>query len=609
MQLNVALKKLERINVTTDPKDVQNQTNTTANQMIMYSMLNEFNLNESVKPSNSSNGNVVYHTDYTGLGFISHIVNESSGIVYILDVLSMPDTEILYGVTPKPLTHVPVPGEMFGYVYQENYMVRAVRLDYEPNSDRQYSALFIDIGCVVRIGIESNDLYEVTQVAKSIPSYAKMCRLVQVPVNINIFDLLHTRIHYNVLCNDNSLMLIDVVSPGINPFAIEHQNEWNFYMYFFGNNLNKDIEATTELETDPLPPAYQLNDLNPFNNLMASTSNSPTFKINDDGASKPTENENTDEIIENDDIPDETNLIEFNPLQCNIKSITIKPLNGSFHPIDLDANLESNNNMSTSFDVTDNMFLEPKIMPAKSIQEVNVTRKPSTSTDYVKKKLKIGQHLRILYQHMVSVEEFYACLPRDLAYKMEVDRFSLLFNKKIYTRHLEPYTDDCRPKLYDKVVAMYNAADAKPAFYRAKVIAIVDTHVFRVYYVDYGNCATVRFSKMFKYDDMWDEYPEYVLHFRLNGVMECKAWDYDAKKGIEDIMRFECMATVVNIEHCEKLNRTTYIVDVLDVNRLDVAKTLIRKSLALPNEKASLTNPLQKHHSECDILYEETELM
>ncbi|XP_031620710.1 uncharacterized protein LOC116339147 isoform X2 [Contarinia nasturtii] len=646
-QFNVGLQKFDRINATTNSNDIQNQTNTTANQLTMYSILDELKLNDSKKPSHTTNGETVRKSDYMGLGFISHIVNESSDILYITDVQSMPDPLILYGAVPKRLTRTPVPGEMFAYVYQEKYMVRAVRLEYEPNSpDHQYSALFVDIGCVVRISTGPNELYEVTQVAKSIPPYAKMCRLIRVPDDKSIFDLLHTRVHYKVICNDNSLMLIDVIGPGVNPFAIEHQNEWNFYMYFF--DMNK--------ATSPSILPSKQNDFNPFNGI--STTNMPQdkselaeksmdvadnntiknddvscqLKLNDFNLDKTTSrlkqndfnpfNEisipNTaqaiPELVENKDAADNFNVKNddvsyqlkpniINLLQRNYKitSFTIEPLNRSLNPFDANIKtVEMNNNIShTTDELNENLLLAPKITPTKSIINKNQTQPRSIMADFVKpKKLQIGQKLKLLYQHMISVEEFYASLPND-SYKMKVDKFSIYFNKKMYTRHLEPYTDECTPMLYDKVVAMYNATDAKQKFYRAKVVGVIDKHVFRVFYVDYGNYAKVKVSQIFKYNSMWDEYPEYVMHFRLNRIKECKPWDYLAKRGIEQIMRAECSATVVGIEFCEKLKRTTYVVDLRDENRLDVASTLFKKNLALLDE-----TPI--YNSACSIVHEET---
>lgn len=117
---------------------------------------------------------------------------------------------------------------------------------------------------------------------------------------------------------------------------------------------------------------------------------------------------------------------------------------------------------------------------------------------------------------------------------------------------------------------------------RAKIVKVIDEHVFQVFYVDYGNCAKVQTLQMYKYDDKWDKYPAYVLHFRLNGIKETISYDYPSRHAIEEIMISECEATVVNIECCEKMNRNTYVVDLLDENGLNVAETLINKNYALP---------------------------
>lgn len=86
--------------------------------------------------------------------------------------------------------------------------------------------------------------------------------------------------------------------------------------------------------------------------------------------------------------------------------------------------------------------------------------------------------------------------------------------------------------------------------------------------------------EMFEYDDAWDEYPVYAMHFRLNRVKEVNPWDFQAKFSLEQIMASDCKATVVDISSCEKTHRTTYVVELEDENGLNIADTLIHKNMA-----------------------------
>lgn len=90
MQLNAGLEKLDYINIKSNQNDVHNTTNGTANKLILYSILDEFKLNESQKPQ-SPNIDVDRKAGYVGLGFISHIADETKGTVYILDVRFLHD--------------------------------------------------------------------------------------------------------------------------------------------------------------------------------------------------------------------------------------------------------------------------------------------------------------------------------------------------------------------------------------------------------------------------------------------------------------------------------------------------------------------------------------
>lgn len=263
MQLNAALERLDDVKVGDTQKDNESQTMTTAtaNRFIMYSILDEFKLNDSKMPSAMVNGGGdernARNPGDIGTGFISHIENETIGLVYIVDASRTPDTLTFFGAEPKRLTQLPQPGEMFGYVFNEKYLVRAVRAKYESGIEvlqkNQYTAWLMDIGCTVVVKQTLCNHYEVTEIAKTIPAYAKCFQLLEIPDRTTVFDLLHLRIQYKVILFEDDLGFVNIQSAGANPFAVDQQNEWNFYLYYLGSNhmngfsshrANKQVKPT-----------------------------------------------------------------------------------------------------------------------------------------------------------------------------------------------------------------------------------------------------------------------------------------------------------------------------------------------------------------------------
>lgn len=818
MQLNEALEILQDVNATKCDDVAETMANGTVNKFILYSMLDEFKLNDDQNPS-IFNINIQRKKGYIGLGFISHILDEKSGFVYILDVLTMPDPVIMYGDKPKPLSHTPRPGELFGYLFQNKYLVRAIRMEYERSRDmsqkNQYTALLIDIGCKICIDIDSHasHLFEVTEEARKCASFAKAAHLINIPPNVCIYDLLHARVQYKVLCNEGDYMLADILNEGADPF--KQLDQWNFYMYFMGQNLddmprlierNKNRKAVFDAKSaaaaeaskqshktgdnyNPFadPEMYEIKNVpiipltdkaNPFysdlDNLNSSKQLQPkcvNFKVtkilansskniiskmderrvdiktkalnhdaehyaklvnvatsipgsatdfanfgrnvehirplkdsrsktqtanqasNMETISKPKiiSNQQSTEVQKSVLIPyNESKTAELksipaaslnvkakpfysdsvadtaketNKLNINVTNTMIKVSNDADkeniqllvpntpktddnhlrmkeklekEPKNCTGAIESIPNASKDLEHFDRRFQRIQHMVEKKSVDhplidlqpaTNAARKEKTmSSEPIKEKElpqpakpkqtapsiqriqsvasqqsdflpppnppSIGDSVEILYQQSVSVEEFYAVIPRDPARDgFEVNEFTIYFNSNENVKGLQQYDEHCQPKLNERVVALY-----EESFYRAKVISIIDEHVFQVFYVDYGTCAKVNTLHLFKYDaQKWDEYPAYALHFRINRVKEIDLWDYNARWCLEQIMASECRATVVNIEHCEKTQRTTYVVDLEDENRLDIAETLIHKNLA------RFDNTAATHHSKKPI--------
>lgn len=717
MQLNVGLERLKNIITTSCENEWHEMTTTTANQMVLYSILDEFNLNDSQKPEFPIDDGI-RGPGYTGVGYVSHIVNEASGIVYILDAKSMPDQNTLFGTAPKPLNRLPWPGEMFGYVFKEKYLVRAVRDEYEcrdgTHKKNQYNATLIDIGCLVRIDVTPtlHNHFEVTKAAQTMPGFAKMCNLIEIPSNLSYLDLLHTRVGYEVLVIDGTMMVVDILGEGVNPFALDQQNEWNFYKHFLGNHLKMSMRSHSKADTkSSLPnrpiekpitkrPSYVDESYNPFadqnvykikpitminkNNPFYSASIEDLYEaaksekmftnfqlttnlnqlhdvetqpnelppqtvastpeiiipksafkkqiiseenlnlikktlrkmmqlhksnqlldVCDFPQKKPPQTiANTPKIVVPDSINEKEIASDDNICKGVVKKLAEKPIE-VYKLAPNVVKMECRSDVLSCRDETDKSIKVSKEQeslqhskstkkapkeennaagPVTAIKPLQVDKTKTQSAVFSQPKVlpKIGDKIMVLYQHIENVTEFYAVVTNDPNRKMPVEEFALLLNNEKNTKRLVQYNDKCQPKKFDKVIAMY-----ENSYYRAKVINVIDEHVFQVFYVDYGNSAKVSTLQMFKYDDKWDEYPVYALHFRINNIQEMNPWDYQAKNALQDIMIAECQAKIVDIEYSKKIDRTTYVVDLRDENALNVAETLIIQNQVLPAGKSA----------------------
>lgn len=130
---------------------------------------------------------------------------------YILDFDALPDATVLYGEFPNLLKRVPKKGEMFGYLLHGEYMFRAMRIG--PISfTGYYKAALIDTGRVFKIPAKPANHFEVTNQAKSIPAYARRCKIFMMPDELNIIDILFKRISYRILYDNMQCMDINILS-------------------------------------------------------------------------------------------------------------------------------------------------------------------------------------------------------------------------------------------------------------------------------------------------------------------------------------------------------------------------------------------------------------
>lgn len=744
MQLNTGIEHLDDLNLEASEDEMENMMNATANQMKLYSLLDEFNLNDSQRPS-IVNTDVNLKKGYIGCGFVSHVVNENCGTVYVLDERAMPDLSVLFGSALQPLNHTPNPGEMFAYIFHEKYLVRAVRMENDCYDhtipEHQFSARLIDIGCTVRVdkNSEAHSFYQITHTACLIPPLAMMCGVILTP-DMRISDLLHHRITYEIRFNDNNMIFINIMCSDPSPFEASQQNDWNFYKYFFGktipsfppptkrNRLQKAIARPVELAKPPkkddqnynpfadssykiesvpleiksVPPVFGKS--NPFYydfdeddagpqirqalniRLTKVLNNTPIHSSyatpTDSGVMTPTRTETEPQWHAVFDSPSQSQFQFQSPAEHAKTGVTngenqheSNHFNAKSNNCGTDNNCDANNNrqainatsdgrkrdqltmvppvppprapmnrvenqwniqkpamnqidgkpqvklfameVSTPKDTylpnqtppgKENLQsnecpppkeappLNPAIRESKAIEiPMNIIQKEEkplniNQLDQVKpmnkcslskheflqpSKLQVGEKHTILMQSTHSVCEFSGVKFEDPEREHSVDDFTSWFNSDEFINRLEPYDVNCIPKLFDKVVGLYGNS-----FYRAQVISVMDKHAFVIYYVDYGNCAKVRTTQLFKYDERWDQIPAYAMHFRINRVEEINPWDNEAKNILDKLLAGEVEATIIAVEECKKTRRTTYTVEMIDENGQNTADVLILKKIA-----------------------------
>lgn len=263
-QVEKALVMLEGFCTTKCEDETVNMANGTKNSFILYSSLHELKLIESPKPK-FSNHHIQHENGYIGLGFISHIVNSTRGLVYISDVAAMPDPVIVFGIKPKPMLHTPRLGEIFGYLFQNKYFVRAIRIEYDLQDtlkEEKCTVLLIDIGCKIRIDIDPNfsNLFEVTVEGGKLQSFTKAAHLLNIPPNLCIYDLLHTRVQYKVICNMGEYMIADILASD-DPF--KQLDEVHFYMFFLCHNLD-DTLIKCHKNREAANDAYENSKIDPI---------------------------------------------------------------------------------------------------------------------------------------------------------------------------------------------------------------------------------------------------------------------------------------------------------------------------------------------------------
>lgn len=130
---------------------------------------------------------------------------------YILDFDALPDATVLYGEFPNLLKRLPKKGEMFGYLLHGKYMFRAMRIG-AISFTGFFKAVLIDTGRVFEISAKPANHFEVTNEAKSIPAYAKRCKIFMMPDELSITDVLYHRICYRILYDNMQCMDINVLS-------------------------------------------------------------------------------------------------------------------------------------------------------------------------------------------------------------------------------------------------------------------------------------------------------------------------------------------------------------------------------------------------------------
>lgn len=543
MQLNSCFHALKQIdvNLLNDP-DMS-----TDNHFLQYFFLNEMKRPEHhilIESPAVMTDTVYYGTDRIGLAFVTHIADELRGICYIIDVMSMNKLHGLFGDALLPLEDLPEPQQMFTYLYHEKFLLRAVRIDqFDTQPSTVFQAYLIDVGCTITIDFvkcKRNHFMLANEVA-AIPGLARKCQILNMPIDSNILDLLHERIEYKILLNDDENIFINVLK--ISHFD-KRKGEPNFYSYLWA-------------------------DLSKLSTMQQNESHATIARdeIDNVGESKTIE-------ITTTPVPADTKLAEdieiITPVKKkskNSRSELFKVLNNSSGNKCHDNVQKDNNELATLSQSTMNT-IEKSINEQQQLLNKKQTMESISNSELPA----IGETIMIRASHILTAAEFYASITTASPAGVGIEELTTLINSDDYKNDLRSYRS---LKIGEKVLAFYGTE-----IFRAIIIVVHDKTTCQVFYYDYGNCAKINIQNLFEYDTNLDKYPRYALHFRINQIEPCSHNDVLGIVALRTILLPNTIqATIVDIIDIDS-GEVKIIADLIDENDLNVAKTLANKGLA-----------------------------
>lgn len=155
-----------------------------------------------------------------------------------------------------------------------------------------------------------------------------------------------------------------------------------------------------------------------------------------------------------------------------------------------------------------------------------------------------GKHYTAMVTHVINVDEFYAQIADVFQEKnTTLSELENLMNQQTKT-YEEYYT---LPAIGEFIVAKYH--DNK--FYRAKVVSRYDNENLKVFYIDFGNCANVVITDIYKWDESCNCLPAQAFHCRLPDIKSIiKPIDFEAIERVKLLVlnKYMTLKTVDIIE-------------------------------------------------------------
>lgn len=562
-------------------------------------------LNEQIKAERLR----VHDKGYVGQCFISSIEHEEKRLCYILDADHMPNLSTFFSHGMKPLPELPRPGQMFAYNLGKNLLVRAVRCDSNINtSTLQFSIFLVDIGCTIWLNTNRGceNMYDIDKLIKQIPSFAMKCQVVHMSDELNLLNLLHSRVHYQIVNKSNDLYFINLLAKDKNPFrnSDEVGSEKEFYSYFQWNALNN-------IDCKSSPSSLPLTEFNRFETESAPqkdrfkpprrphTQNAQQFP---QASNKHTKND----PFELTDVVDSFNNIVKTDRQRNPHF----PVQLSEKDTQALEYFRKTLNSSTAYTSSEKKILNPSVKSDSSNEEsswsvTDVSKAWSTHEDRMEEFVqslsnddsyerlpnvttdskavqnerfvprmqlpKINETIEIVPTFVIDVDQFYAAINSSDSTAITSNQLCVMMNKEKelanYVRFSSP------PAIREFVFAIY-----QNKIYRARITARYDEEYYQVLYIDYGNCAKVLLRDMYKWDSRWNHVPVLAYHFSLNRVQKIRVGcDYRAIHAVKNmLLEHRMRARIVDIANSPN-DLMSLVVDLMDENDIDVVELLSRK--------------------------------
>lgn len=506
----------------------------------------------------------LYQDGAVGLGYVTHISDVNNAICYILDVDRMPDPMLLYGKNLKPLNRLPEIGEVFAYHFNEKFMFRALRCASSDSETMtagrfQYYVKLIDIGSTIWIDTSNgfHNHYELDEMVQQIPGYAIKCQIVQMPTSYNLLNILHDKVSFRILKLGNARqhVYVELLSQSTNPFLRLEEvggNNIQLYLYFHWNDT-----ATVGQSNGSSPCTLSSADRieSPLSNFSSYASNNGSYASSNEGV-KVVGNHfmemfNTAAASKPEPTKTMTSLCDLGATNWNI-----------IH----EHRMQQFADTLSSDDENINEMYDPAVITyAEAEPNVQKIRLP-----------RVGDTIDICPIFVVDVERFYAYIPSCMTnsamnVKQLKDEMNTEQNRRNYQRL------QLTPPINEKVFALY-----QNFIYRARVISHYDTLNYKVYYIDYGNCAKVNLNELFMWDPRWEHVPPQVFLCRLHGMRKIRFYDFEAMTALERLlMNRSLKAKVTKIIEADD-NSSAIVVSVRDVTGADVTQTMCGKNFARP---------------------------